>query len=139
MWKPENMGRRAHHWKVGGRLHQLTILFHWAENQVVVGVVQQSSVRLKHGKYIAGTGMIFAPLQPSTKLAQRAQKGQIVGTDIILGHVYNGGVQRHLAMVVGCLLSNSSRQLSHLDLLAAISLQARVQNFSLSRLREGSR
>jgi len=88
---------------------------------------------VKTSVYIPRTCTILAPQISSPKLSYGHQKIYVIAAYKILGHIYDGLSQTGLSVVVSWMFRHVSLQLGNFDLLIQISLEARINDFSLSR------
>jgi hypothetical protein len=75
---------------------------------------------------VSGLSCILTTHQPRTKLTNRHQKIHIVGPNKVLGHAYDGGIQRCLTVVIARMLGNISCELSNSKFGFQIPLESRV-------------
>mmetsp|Transcript_21683 Transcript_21683/g.35834 ORF Transcript_21683/g.35834 Transcript_21683/m.35834 type:complete len:372 (+) Transcript_21683:2019-3134(+) len=94
----------------------------------------EASNLLEPGEDITGRSCILSTHAASTKLTSRLQKVDIVGSNKVLGHSNNGSCQGSLTVMVCRVFRDVTSQLSHLDFLLELALEARKQDLALRRL-----
>lgn len=78
--------------------------------------------------------MILAALQSCTKLTVGHKRVDVVVTNKVLSHANNCTCQTLFSVVVCCSFRNISNKLSNLCFGFEISLEATIEDFSLTRL-----
>jgi hypothetical protein len=99
--------------------------------QVIGNNWPYSRDRIEHGEDITGAGRVLAALQSGTELTVGQQQIDIVGANVVLGQVDDGGHEGRLAVVVRRVLSHRTGQLRHFHLPFVVSLQASEQHLPI--------
>ena len=76
---------------------------------------------------------VGASHDPRAELTVRFQEIHVVGTDEILGQTDDGRLERGFSVVISGCFAHISRELGDLDLFVQVSLETRIQDFTLAR------
>ena len=79
---------------------------------------------LQFGEYVSGRGGILTTHQSSTKLTTWTKQIYVIGPNKGLGHPDDSLSKRHLTMVIGRMLRHVTSQLSNLDFVFKVPLEA---------------